>query len=137
MRKSWLLCVLLGVVAWGQAAPPPPQVQAPAPQAPSDTSASVPADAAVITVNGVCPAKPKAAAATGTAAKPATPAQTPAADCKTVITKAEFEKLANAVAPNVTPQLKKQLAGILPRFIAMSDAAKKEGLDKTRNTQKR
>ena len=131
MRKSWLLCVLLSVVAWGQAASPPPQAQAPAPQAPSDTSAAVPADAAVITVNGVCPDKPKAAAATGTATKPATPTQTPAADCKTVITKAEFEKLANAVAPNVTPQLKKQLAGILPRFIAMSDAAKKQGLDKS------
>ena len=129
MRKSWLLCVLLGALVWGQAAPAPPQAQAP--QAPAaDTSAAVPADAAVITVNGVCPEKPKAAA-TGTTAKPATPAKTPAADCKTVITKAEFEKLANAVAPNVTPQLKKQLAGILPRFIAMSDAAKKQGLDKT------
>ena len=129
MRKSWLLCVLLGALVWGQAAPAPPQAQAP--QAPAaDTSAAVPADAAVITVNGVCPEKPKEAAA-GTAAKPATPAKTPAADCKTVITKAEFEKLANAVAPNVTPQLKKQLAGILPRFIAMSDAAKKQGLDKT------
>jgi len=129
MRKSWLLCVLLGALVWGQATPAPPQAQAP--QAPAgDTSAAVPADAAVITVNGVCPEKPKEAAA-GTAAKPATPAKTPAADCKTVITKAEFEKLANAVAPNVTPQLKKQLAGILPRFIAMSDAAKKQGLDKT------
>jgi hypothetical protein len=130
MRESWLLCVLLVAVAWGQATPPPPQTQAPAPQAPADPSAAVPADAAVITVNGVCPDKPKAAV-TGTAANAATPAQTPAGDCKTVITKAEFEKLANAVAPNVTPQLKKQLAGILPRFIAMSDEAKKQGLDKS------
>jgi len=132
MRKSWLLCVLLSALAWGQAAPAPPQAHAPAPQAPAaDASATVPADAAVITVNGVCPEQSKAAAASGTGAKPATQAKTPVADCKTVITKAEFEKLANAVAPNVTPQLKKQLAGILPRFIAMSDAAKKQGLDKT------
>src|SRR5271165_1148394 len=90
MRKSWLLCVLLGALAWGQAAPAPPQAQAPASHAPAaDTSAAVPADAAVITVNGVCPEKPNAATAAGTPAKPATPAKTSAADCKTVITKAE------------------------------------------------
>jgi hypothetical protein len=97
----------------------------------------VPSDAAVITVIGVCAAEPKAAAAkTTAAAKPATTAKpaaetTPKADCKTVITKAQFEKLANAVAPNVTPQVKKQLASVLPRFIGMSSEAKKKGLDKT------
>lgn len=157
MRKSWLVCVLLGTMAWGQAASgapapaqpaqspatgapaqsapaqaPSPNVMRAAPAAPADTSALVPADAAVITVTGVCPPQPKPAVAKGTTAKPAVAAKkTPAADCKTVITKAEFEKLANAVAPNVTPQLKKQLAGVLPRFIAMSDAAKKQGLDKS------
>jgi len=125
MRKSWLLCVLLGTLAWGQAAPsapapaapgkvPPstmasPQASAPAP----DTSASVPPDAPVITVTGVCST------------------QAAAADCKTVITKAEFEALANNLAPNITPQQKKQLAGLLPRWIAMSDQATKKGLDKT------
>jgi hypothetical protein len=145
MRKSWLVCVLLGTLAWGQAAPgtPPPAPAAPvggampmaqAPAAPADTSASVPADAAVITVNGVCPAQPKPAAAKGTAATPAAaakPAAKATGDCKTVITKAEFEKLANGVAPNITPQLKRQLASVLPRFIAMSAEAKKKGLDKT------
>jgi hypothetical protein len=146
MHKSSLLCVLLGTMALGQAAPAPPPPQAsPAPgnmmmqqppAAPPDTSASVPATAAVITVNGVCPAPPKPAAAKGSAA-PATSgaksaaAKTPAGDCKTVITKAEFEKLANAVAPNVTPQLKKQLANVLPRLIAMSAEAKTRGLEKT------
>lgn len=144
MRKSWLLCVLMGTLAWGQAAPaaPPPQpAQAPAgeakPAAPADTSASVPADAAVITVNGVCPAQP-ASSAKSAAAKPAAAGakaastKAPAAgDCKTVITKAQFEKIASAVAPNTTPQQKKQLAGVLPRLIAMSTEAKKEGLDKT------
>jgi len=138
MRNSWLLCVLLGTLAWGQAAPgaPPPQPsQAPAgaeaAKPPVDTSASVPPNAPVITVNGVCPAVPKpaaAAAAKGATAKPA--ARAKPADCKTVITKADFEKLANAVAPNTTPQQKKQLAGVLPRLIAMSAEAKKEGLDK-------
>ncbi len=131
MRKRWLMCVLLGTLAWGQAAPGAP---AP-PQALADTSAEVPATAAVITIKGVCAAQLKPVAARGTAAKPATPSKTAAAkspaDCKTVITKAEFEKLISHLAPNVTPQMKKQLAGLLPRWIAMSDEAKKKGLDKT------
>jgi hypothetical protein len=142
MRKIWLVCVLLGAIAWGQA-PPAAPAQAPVPQGPTpgmprppvtlpDTATSVSETAAVITVKGVCPAQPKPAASKGATVKPASATtKTPAADCKTVITRAEFEKLANAVSPNVTPQLKKQLAGVLPRFIAMSDAAKKEGLDKS------
>lgn len=138
MGKSWLVCVLLGAMAWGQVpSAGPPAQGAPAPQtppaAPADTSATVPADAAVITIRGVCAATPKPAAAKGAAATPAkaTEPKASSADCKTVVTKAEFEKLANGVAPNVTPQLKKQLASVLPKFIAMSTEAKKKGLDKT------
>ncbi|HET6176297.1 MAG TPA: peptidyl-prolyl cis-trans isomerase [Candidatus Sulfotelmatobacter sp.] len=138
MRKSWLLCVLLGAMAWGQATPgtPPPAPAGVAPNGeakPKDTSASVPADAVVITVNGVCPAPAKTATAAGTAAKPAaTPAaKTPSADCKTTWTRAEFEKLAGSLVPNLTPQLRKQLANLLPQLIALSTQAKKKGLDKT------
>jgi hypothetical protein len=144
MRKSWLLCVLLGTLAFGQAAPstPPPPQPGPAQaeneaKPPADTSASVPATAAVITINGVCAAQPKAAATKGATAKPAASKdkdddeKAPSSGCKTVITKAEFEKLANALAPNTTAQQRKQLAGVLPRVIAMSTEAKKEGLDKT------
>jgi hypothetical protein len=137
MRKSWLLCVLLGTLAWGQAqpeAPPqatpvtPPSAGAKAPEAPKE----VPESAVVLTIKGVCPAAPKTAAATktGTAKTAATPAKKPA-DCKTEITRAEFEKIANGLSPNVTPQLKRQLEQALPRFIAMSEAAKAKGLDKS------
>jgi len=142
MRKSWLLCVLLSGLAWGQATPgsPAPAQPMQAPAAPPDTSASVPADAPVITVIGVCEATPKAAApktaapktsaaTSATASKDPAP-KTSAAECKTVITKAEFEKLASGLSPNITPQLRKQLANILPRLIAMSTEARKEGLDK-------
>ena len=48
-----------------------------------------------------------------------------------MITKAEFETLAGHLAPNVTPQMKKQLASLLPQWIMMSNEAKKKGLDKT------
>jgi hypothetical protein len=135
MRERWLMCVLLGTLAWGQAVPGAPSPSRPA-QAPADNSAAVPPTAAVITVKGVCSTQPTAAAAKATASKPQTAAKTPAAktpagDCQTVITKAEFEKLASGVSPNVTPQLRKQLAAVLPRLIAMSNAAKKKGLDRT------
>jgi hypothetical protein len=143
MRKR-LLCALFGALAWGivggatlawgQAALGAPAASPPS-QAPVDTSASVPATAAVITITGVCSAQPKPAVAEGTTAKPVSAAKTPAAispaECKTVITKAEFEKLASHLAPNVTPQMKKQLATLLPRWLASSNEAKKKGLDKT------
>jgi hypothetical protein len=141
MCKSWLLCVLLGALAWGQApsAAPPPSSQLPAghlntqgPPAEKDTSASVPDSAPVLTIDGVCEPQARTAAAKGTAAKPATTAAKPTSTaCKTVITKAQFEALANNLAPNITPQMKKQLAGALPRLMAMSNEAKKEGLENT------
>lgn len=137
MRKSWLLCVLLGTLAWGQAVPGAPPQPGAAPMAPADNSASVPATAAVLTIDGVCPAQSKTTTAKDATAKPAaagakaSEAKTSSGDCKTVITKAEFEKLVSALAPNPTAQQRKQLAGILPRVIAMSTEAKKEGLDKS------
>ncbi len=153
MRKSWSMCVLLGALAWGQATPPTQQTtpapagnaaapRAPgppqAPAAPVDNSAAVPPDAPVLTIKGVCPPAPKTAASKAAAGKEGTPAakapaasKTSAADCKTVITKAEFEKIANGLSPNMTPQLKHQLSTVLPRLMAMSQEAEKKGLDKT------
>jgi hypothetical protein len=151
MRKSWLLCVLLGTIAWGQAQPgtapaqPSPAPAAPGPQvmggrlpspmqAPSDAgkpAAEVPMSAVVLTIKGVCPAAAQAAPKTAAAGKAAAaPAKKPA-DCKTEITRAQFEKIASALTPNVTPQVKHQLEQALPRVMAMSEAAKKKGLDKS------
>ncbi|MGO9088083.1 MAG: peptidylprolyl isomerase [Candidatus Sulfotelmatobacter sp.] len=139
MRKSWLLCVLLGTLSWGQGAPgtpppvppaqrPPVMANPPASAGQADAAAALPPNTPVITVKGVCPAQPKTTAAAKTPAG----AKTPAADCKTVITKADFEKLVKSIDPKgANPQLKRNLAGALPRFIAMSDAAKKKGLDQT------
>ena len=160
MSKSWLMCVLLGTLAWGQAQPGTPapssgaapaastggQAQTPAPaaqpaQAPAAGNAA-PAPAAapapevaptapVLTIKGVCPATaPKAkTAAPGTKAPAA--AKEPAkssANCETVITRAEFEKMASGIAPNMTPQLKRQLASVYPRLLVMSQEAEKHGL---------
>jgi hypothetical protein len=141
MRFSWLLGLLAAVLAAGQttpsAAPPPqktPAAQTPAPAAKpparddddddekpaaaATPQANVPESAPVLTIKGVC-----------NGAKSAT--ATSAGDCKTVITRAEFEKLANALQPNMPPQVKRQLANAYPRLLAMSREAEKRGLDKT------
>lgn len=142
MGKIWALFIFLGTLAGGQTTQSTPRAaqEAPAPAANQaklqthDESASVPDTAAVMTINGVCAPQPKPAAAKTVAAKPTTGTKSAAtADCKTVITKAQFEKLASGLAPNgsVTPQLKGRLAAQMPALIAMSTQAKKEHMDQT------
>ena len=157
MGKSWLVCVLMGALigtmAWGQAQPAapaqapsaghaPPMQQVPGQATPamaepaeSKPPAEVPMSAVVLTIKGVCPATTPAASKTAAADKAAATAAAPAAkkpaDCKTELTRAQFEKIASGLSPNVTPQLKRQLEQALPRFMAMSEAAKKKGLDKS------
>ena len=139
MRKSWLVCVLLGTLAWGQAQPGMTPAQPGSSQAPAAATKApaveVAESAAVITITGVCPATPKTSAASkaGAGKTAATPAKKPA-DCKTVITRAKFEKLASALQQGPNPlnaQQKRQLATVLPRFMAMSEVAKEKGLDKS------
>ncbi|HEY1659273.1 MAG TPA: peptidylprolyl isomerase [Candidatus Sulfotelmatobacter sp.] len=146
MHKSWLLCALLsGAMAWSQAQPekttPPPtpaqsgaesEEQAPnaKPGEAEKAPAEVPEDAAVLTIVGVCPSTSTASKTSGGKTAGTASAKKGAA-CKTVITRRQFEKMASGLSPNVTPQLKRQLSNVLPRDIAMSEIAKKKGLDKT------
>ena len=65
-----------------------------------ENSANVPADSAVITVEGICEAT------TGKAGRGATPAKSA---CKTVITRAQFEQLAGALQPNMNAAMKRRL----------------------------
>ncbi len=149
MGKSWLVCVCLGALAWGQAQPATPagqpapaQTQAPVTPHPApmaENKAAAPAvevaeSAAVITIKGVCAATPKTAAGSKTAAGKTAAAAKKPADCETVITRAQFEKLAKALQQGPNPlnaQQRRQLASQLPGVIAMSEAAKKKGLDKS------
>jgi parvulin-like peptidyl-prolyl cis-trans isomerase-like protein len=81
------------------------------------TASSVAPTAAVITIHGFCPA----AQATG--------AKDSRADCKTVVTRAEFEKLADSLQPNMPPQLRQQLANRYPQIVYMAAEARKQGLE--------
>jgi bifunctional DNA-binding transcriptional regulator/antitoxin component of YhaV-PrlF toxin-antitoxin module len=89
----------------------------------------VPESAVVLTIKGVCPTAATKSAAASKAGATKTTAEKKPADCKTEITRAEFEKIAGGLSPSITPQLKRQLETALPRFMAMSEAAKAKGLE--------
>ncbi|MEP6643042.1 MAG: peptidyl-prolyl cis-trans isomerase [Acidobacteriaceae bacterium] len=94
-----------------------PSEAGPAQQPPSDAKASsVPADAAVITLDGVCDNPPAEKSASS--------------NCKTVVTRAEFEDLINAAAPNIPPTARRQLATRYAMGLAMAQQAHAMGVDK-------
>ena len=103
MRKSWVLCVLSGDAGLGTSRTGRPSACA------SGTGGyfCLRAGGGTRHYGGrrMSAFRPKLRPPKRTTGKESA-AKTPAADCKTVITKAEFEKLAEALAPNVTPQLK-------------------------------
>jgi hypothetical protein len=123
-----LVCLLLGAMAWGQAADPAPSAapqkpatsdSAPAATAPPEGKAPEPAqvapDAPVITIPGVCDHPP------------ADPAGSP--DCKLVVTRKEFENLLSAIAPNMPITARKQLASRYAMGLVMAHKAHEAGLD--------
>jgi len=127
MTKYGLVCLLLGALAWGQAASPAStpaagQSSAPAggamnPAQSSDAEASkVAPDAPVVTINGVCE--------NASADKASDP------NCKTVITRAEFEKILDAVQPNMPSRVRRQFAMRYASALAMAEKAQELGLDK-------
>lgn len=141
----WLSLLLLTSLAVGQGSPASSRAKSgtqlaaaaqqerqpdlddvPAPKVPSS---QVPPTAAVITVQGLCPSSAasarKAAPRARAAAKPAS-----AAGCKTVITRAQFEKLADALNPQMPLPTKRQLAEAYPRLLLFGQKAREMGLDK-------
>ena len=88
-------------------------------------TSSLAPDTPVITIMGLCDAasaRPKTGA---TAAKRAT-----GAACKTVITRAQFDALAEAIQPNLPSAAKFQLATIYPKLLLMQREFRKQGLEK-------
>ncbi len=131
MIRRGLIFLLFGALAWGQAAKPatpapqkpaapaaPPTSVAPANATP-DTKApetpKIPPDAPVITIQGLCDNPP--------------PDKTAGSNCKTVVTRAEFEKLVDAVAPTMAPSARRQLATSYANVLMMDHEAHKMGLD--------
>jgi len=118
LRKSaiGLACVLLAGVAMGQANSEPvlkPRANTTVqdlPSAPADQKISP--DAPVITIQGACEKG------------------TPVADCKTVVTRAEFEKVVNTVQPNMPKPQQRQFAARYVAALVLANRAHDLGLDR-------
>ena len=121
--RSAALLLLLSPVAMGQAASPSspktPQKRAlPAAQAAKPATGentSVAPDAPVITITETCENA-------GTQPKSGS-------ECKTVVTRAQFERLANALQPNMPANTQRRLADAYPKIVLMAHAAHKRGLE--------
>ena len=131
MYKYLAVCLLLGSFAWSQAASPKP---APAGQQPAATTAPPPAttapaappvapDAAVITITGICDHPPAD--------------KTAIATCKTVITRAQFEKVIDAVQPSMPARGRRSFADRYARALIMAHKAEEMGLDKSASYDER
>ena len=131
MRFKCFVCLLLASLAYSQTAPPatPPAAGAKAEQGAPPSSlpttekapeVKVGPDDTVITLKDYCPGTTQ----TGDA-------------CKTVITRAQFEKLADALQPGMSPAIRRQLATRYSWILKMSAEAEKRGLDKTSSFQEK
>jgi hypothetical protein len=133
MRNLSQVCFLLGALAWAQViraqqTAPTATIQAGVADEGKRTSApsvvKVGANDAVVTIKGLCPHDQ--AAGVG---KP------DGNLCEMSITRAEFEKLADAIQANMTPAGKRQLATSYPRILVMSREAEQRGLEKDQRVQ--
>ena len=105
-------------------------------QAEKEPGANLPPETAVITIKHLCGALPTRAAASKAAAEGAAAAKPAAssANCNTVITKAEFEKIVNAVVPKnrraeLPPTAKQQIAQQFTTLLVMATTAQKRGIE--------
>jgi hypothetical protein len=113
---SGLVCLLLAGVASAQANSQPVLRSRPNTQVqelpPAEDNSKVPPDAPVITINGVCDKSGTATSA-----------------CKTVVTRAEFERVINTIQPNMPKAQQKQFASRYVNVLLLAEKAKALGLD--------
>lgn len=131
MRYLPVFCLLLTAFSFGQQeqkpSDVPPEYQPPILRDKDDqvalpaSAAKISPEMAVITIKGLCD-------------KSASPSGVP---CQTVVTRAQFEKLTNALLPNMKPSLQLQVAHAYPDLLEMAQAAQARGVDKDPRFQER
>jgi len=129
MGKIALVVLLLSSLSFGQTAPQPKTAPVPprhrravnAPAAEAElghSTPNIPPTAPVITLGGYCPDAPG-----GTDSK--------SPQCKTVITKADFEKLVDVISPKMPVQGRQNLANDYAKMLVLSHEAKRRGVENT------
>jgi hypothetical protein len=133
MRFLPVLCLLCATLVWGQQertpvpSDVPPEYQPPILRDKDDqtslpaSASKVTSDAAVITINGLCKK----------------PGESSTSQCQTVITRAQFEKLTNALLPNMKPSLQRQIANAYPELLGMAQVAETRGIENSPRFQER
>jgi hypothetical protein len=111
------LCLWLVASMMGQSKAPMPQLKPRPAESATAGASNLPPDTPVITIQGLCE-------------KPAGSSATPS-DCKTVITRAEFEKVLNVAAPNLPKNQLKQFAGRYVVALVVAEKAHEQGLDQS------
>ena len=121
MFRNGFVCLLFAGIVLAQSSSPAPVLK-PRPSTPvkesgssSESSGVVAPDAPVITVQGLCE-------------RPVGGSATPS-DCKTIISRTEFEKIVNAVQPNMPAAAKKQFANRYVTVLVLAEKAHELGLD--------
>jgi len=138
MRYLPVFCLLLATALWGQqerqSAPSdvPPEYRPPVMRDNDEhqtlpaTAATVAPDAAVITIKGLCEKPDRSVSGE--------PSRT---SCQTLITRAQFEKLTDAILSNMKPSMQRQVANSYPDLLAMAQAAEARGLENNPHFQQR
>jgi len=126
MFRCPCVCLLLAGLAYGQAAAPATGAQSQKPNPPAVTASTspdtsparveLPPDTPVITIQGSCAASP---------------ADKNTSECKTVVTRAEFESLLKVFAPHVPPAGQSRIATSYGEMLVVANEARKRGLDQT------
>ena len=92
---------------------------------PASASRVAPNDA-VLTIKGLC------------LKSTISPSDQPfSASCKTVITRAQFEQLVDALQPHVSPSMARQIANSYPNLLAMAHEAEARGLENNPHFEQR
>jgi PPIC-type PPIASE domain len=134
MRSFWIASLLLAGLAFAQTSPAPTGKKSLSAAADDDDDApllppsasTVALDAPVLTIKGFCPTQ-----TAGSTPNTATKESPRSPRCETVVTRAEFEALANAISPTMGLQVRRQLAEAYPRILVMAHEADLLGLGAT------
>ncbi|HXZ31711.1 MAG TPA: peptidylprolyl isomerase [Terriglobales bacterium] len=102
------------------------------------SAAKLPPDSPVITIEGVCDHPPDAGKASNTGQAEGSsgagldktkPSASAGSACRTIVTKEQFEKLVDALNPQMSGMVRRRLAVSFPRLLLFANEARNLGLD--------